>query len=172
MAVVLLLSEAKLARNQFLTVAPPLAPTESPPFKNVQNWQLSQNVTQFSPRIYSVSENEILWSLYVTVHYAKCYTLSHICRNVLFPQRCQSAHLKIKAHLYIYMLLTFYIYFLRPLKHTSCTKSVSQSTQVFTTDRQQSWSSTTTTNHTKGRWTTIVFGYVMILNTQSHYVLF
>lgn len=54
------------------------------------------------------SENEILWSLYVTVHYAKCDTLSHICRRVLFPQCCRSADLKIKRT-YIYMLLIFSI---------------------------------------------------------------
>lgn len=55
------------------------------------------------------SENEILWSLYVTVHYAKCDTLSHICHNVLLPQRCHSADLKIKEHFYIKMLLIFSI---------------------------------------------------------------
>lgn len=96
----------KLDENQFLTVAPPLTPTEGPPFEDMQNWQLSENVTQPSPNIpprHTRSENEILWSLYVTEHYAKCDTLSHICRRVLFPQHCQSADLKIKGLLHLHV---------------------------------------------------------------------
>lgn len=66
------------------------------------------------------SENEILWSLYVTVHYAKCETLSCICRNVLFPESCHSAHQKIKEPLFTFTCSYF-----------PCRKKAQQHTNKF-----------------------------------------
>lgn len=118
------------------------------------------------------SENEILWSLYVTEHYAKCDTLSCICRNALFPQRCHSVDLKIKQHFPIYILPIFSIL---KIAQIGCTKSISQSvTGPLSMSHDYCgvplWLQITEKN--KGPLFFCVFVYVMVLNSHSYYVVF